>query len=127
MDIKKKSDISSGKSYVERKYVTSITTNSAVILKEAPIPKGIPLFGTIFEFLNIGGAKMLHEYVDRRHKELGPIYRERIGPVMAVFVNSPQEYRRIFRLEGQTPKHFLPEAWVLYNELRSLKRGLLFM
>ncbi|KAI4477891.1 hypothetical protein M0804_012371 [Polistes exclamans] len=127
MDIKKKSDISSGKSYVERKYVTSITTNSAVILREPPKPKGFPLFGTIFEFLNTGGAKMLHEYVDRRHKELGPIYRERIGPVMAVFVNSPQEYRRIFRLEGPTPKHFLPEAWLIYNELRSLERGLLFM
>ncbi|XP_035723788.1 cytochrome P450 315a1, mitochondrial-like isoform X1 [Vespa mandarinia] len=124
---KKEMKISSpGESY-ERKYVTSATTTTNITLREPPKPKGFPVFGTIFEFLTTGGAKTLHEYVDRRHKELGPIYRERIGPIMAIFVNSPQEYRRIFRLEGPMPKHFLPEPWVLYNELRSLQRGLLFM
>jgi ecdysteroid 2-hydroxylase len=75
-----------------------------------------------------GGAQRLHEYVDRRHRELGPVYREQIGPVRGVFINSPDEFRRIFlRLEGSTPRHFLPEAWMLYNEIRSQRRGLLFM
>ncbi|KMQ90601.1 cytochrome p450 315a1 [Lasius niger] len=75
-----------------------------------------------------GGAKKLHEYVDRRHRELGPVFREKIGPLWIVFVNSPDEFRRIFlRLEGPTPQNFVPEAWRLYNEMRAQRRGLLFM
>ncbi|XP_076653765.1 cytochrome P450 family protein sad isoform X1 [Halictus rubicundus] len=94
---------------------------------EAPEPRGLPLFGTFFSFLLAGGAKRQHEYVDRRHKQLGPVYRERLGPITAVFVNSPEEFRRIFRIEGPAPKHFLPEAWTLYNDIRKCRRGLLFM
>ncbi|XP_015435772.1 PREDICTED: cytochrome P450 315a1, mitochondrial [Dufourea novaeangliae] len=97
------------------------------ILQSAPEPRGLPLFGTLFSFLLAGGAKRQHEYVDRRHKELGPVYRERLGLVSAVFINSPQEFRRVFRIEGQAPKHFLPEAWMLYNDIRKCRRGLLFM
>ncbi|KAK2581866.1 hypothetical protein KPH14_002329 [Odynerus spinipes] len=110
----------------KKEYATTATTNTTTF-PQPPEPRGLPVFGTVFQFLAAGGAKKLHEYVDRRHKELGPIYRDRIGPVKAIFVNSPQEYRRIFRIEGQTPKHFLPEPWVLYNEMRALRRGLLFM
>lgn len=96
--------------------------------KEPPESHGIPVFGTILSLAMAGGAQKLHEYVDKRHREFGPIYREQIGPVRAVFVNSPEEFRRIFqRLEGPMPQHFLPEAWKLYNEIRAQRRGLLFM
>ncbi|XP_012223827.2 cytochrome P450 315a1, mitochondrial isoform X1 [Linepithema humile] len=96
--------------------------------KEPPESRGIPVFGTILSLAMAGGAQKLHEYVDKRHQELGPIYREQIGPVRAVFVNSPEEFRRIFlRLEGPMPQHFLPESWKLYNEIRAQRRGLLFM
>lgn len=114
----------------ERNYATAATAATAAtgnILQEAPEPRGLPVFGTLFSFMLAGGPKKQHEYVDKRHKELGPVYRERIGPVTAVFVNSPHEFRRIFRLEGPTPKNFLPEAWTLYNEIRRCRRGLLFM
>jgi len=101
---------------------------STSVRKEPPEPRGIPFFGTILSLIMAGGAQRLHEYVDRRHRELGPVYREQIGPVRGVFINSPDEFRRIFlRLEGSTPRHFLPEAWMLYNEIRSQRRGLLFM
>lgn len=96
--------------------------------KEPPEPRGIPFFGTIFSLIKAGGAQKLHEYVDKRHRELGPVYREQIGPVRAVFVNSPDEFRRVLiELEGPMPQHFLPEAWMLYNEIRAQSRGLLFM
>lgn len=111
----------------ERNYATAATAATGNILQEAPEPRGLPVFGTLFSFMLAGGPKRQHEYVDKRHKELGPVYRERIGPVTAVFVNSPHEFRRIFRLEGPTPKNFLPEAWTLYNEIRRCRRGLLFM
>ncbi|XP_014488961.1 PREDICTED: cytochrome P450 315a1, mitochondrial [Dinoponera quadriceps] len=92
-----------------------------------PEPRGLPLIGTMLSLLIAGGGKKLHEYVDKRHRQLGPVYREQVGPVRAVFVNSPDEFRRIFRLEGTMPRHFLPESWLLYNEMRQQRRGLLFM
>ncbi|XP_071558430.1 cytochrome P450 315a1, mitochondrial [Temnothorax nylanderi] len=96
--------------------------------KDPPEPRGLPLFGTILSLISAGGAEKLHEYVDKRHRELGPVFRERIGPVRAVFVSSPDEYRKILiDLAGPTPQHFLPEAWRLYNEIREQYRGLLFM
>lgn len=96
--------------------------------KEPPESPGIPFFGTMLSLAMAGGAQKLHEYVDKRHKELGPVFREQIGPVRAVFVNSPDEFRRIFLgLEGAMPQHFLPESWKLYNEIRAQRRGLLFM
>ncbi|OAD58301.1 hypothetical protein WN48_00180 [Eufriesea mexicana] len=111
----------------DRNYGIVAATETGSILQEAPEPRGVPVVGTLFSFILSGGPKRQHEYVDRRHRELGPVYRERIGPTTAVFVNSTHEFRRIFRLEGSTPKHFLPEAWTLYNQIRKCRRGLLFM
>ncbi|XP_011267156.1 cytochrome P450 315a1, mitochondrial [Camponotus floridanus] len=96
--------------------------------KTPPEPRRVPFLGTMLSLMMAGGPQKLHEYVDKRHQELGPVFREQIGPLWIVFVNSPDEFRRIFlRLEGPTPQHFLPEAWRLYNEIREQRRGLLFM
>ncbi|XP_054007954.1 cytochrome P450 315a1, mitochondrial isoform X2 [Hylaeus anthracinus] len=125
-DISKTTVENADKSH-DRNYGTAATADNGSVPQEAPKPRGLPVIGTLLSFLFSGGAKRQHEYVDRRHKELGPVYRERIGPISAVFVNSPHEFRRIFRLEGHAPKHFLPEAWTLYNDIRKCRRGLLFM
>ncbi|KAK9297820.1 hypothetical protein QLX08_008587 [Tetragonisca angustula] len=111
----------------DRNFATVAVAATETIVQEAPEPRGIPGFGTLLSFILAGGPKRQHEYVDRRHKELGSVYRERLGPITAVFVNSTHEFRRVFRLEGSAPKHFLPEAWTLYNETRKCRRGLLFM
>ncbi|XP_011873848.1 PREDICTED: cytochrome P450 315a1, mitochondrial [Vollenhovia emeryi] len=98
------------------------------VRKEPPEPRGLPLFGTLPFLIAAGGPMKLHEYVDKRHRELGPVYREQIGPVRSVFVKSPDEYRKILiDFAGPYPQHFLPEAWKLYNEIRVQHRGLLFM
>lgn len=82
---------------------------------------------SLVSLLRYERAMKLHETVDKKHKKMGPIYKDYIGPVTAIFVNSPDDYRKIFRLEGTMPKHFLPEAWMAYNALRQCPRGLLFM
>ncbi|XP_029680801.1 cytochrome P450 315a1, mitochondrial [Formica exsecta] len=93
-----------------------------------PEPRRIPFFGTMLSLMMAGGAQKLHEYVDKRHRKLGPVFKEQIGPLWIIFVNSPDEFRKIFlRLEGPTPQHFIPEAWRLYNEIRAQRRGLIFM
>ncbi|XP_043272229.1 cytochrome P450 315a1, mitochondrial-like isoform X1 [Venturia canescens] len=102
-------------------------------IPESTIPlarknKWIPgSFETFVSLFRTEQAINLHEYVDKNHKELGPIFRDRIGPVDLIFVNSPDDFRKIFRLEGSTPMHFLPEAWHFYNKSRNCSRGLLFM
>jgi ecdysteroid 2-hydroxylase len=51
-----------------------------------PTPKGLPLIGTLFDLIKSGGAQYVHQYCDRRHQELGPIYRETMGNVEGVFI-----------------------------------------
>lgn len=77
--------------------------------------------------LTTGSWKRFHEHIDDRHRTLGPIFREPLGPIEAVFVNSPSLLRDVFAYEGKYPKHPLPEAWTFYNQLHNCKRGLFFM
>lgn len=79
-------------------------------------------FNLIFLFFG-----RLHKYIDMRHRQLGPIFREPLGPVDGVFISSPDLIRQIFLYEGKYPKHPLPDAWLLYNEIHNCKRGLFFM
>lgn len=99
--------------------VPSITT--------MPDARGPPFVGAMASIISSGFGSNLHEYVDSLHQKHGSIFRGRIGPVESVFVNSPREMRKVFDLEGPTPRHFLPEAWLHYNQMRNCKRGLLFM
>lgn len=119
-----------------RRYCGSAKLNRAgstgETLASAKIPEAggrrVPgLLGSLVSLVNADRATRLHEHVHKLHGELGAIYRDRVGPVDAIFLNSPDDFQKIFRLEGRTPKHFLPEAWMLYNEIRQCSRGLLFM
>ncbi|XP_076335674.1 cytochrome P450 315a1, mitochondrial-like [Tachypleus tridentatus] len=92
-----------------------------------PSPKGLPLVGTIFDLLYSGGAPKIHEYCDKRHKELGSIYREKLGAVEAVFVAEGELIQRVYQNEGRYPMHLVPEPWLIYNEINGIQRGLFFM
>ncbi|XP_040578873.1 cytochrome P450 315a1, mitochondrial isoform X2 [Lepeophtheirus salmonis] len=53
---------------------------------------------------------------------------ERIGPdVDALFIADPEIVRKIFSLESKYPKHFIPQAWSVYGDMRNRKRGLFFL
>lgn len=113
-----------------RRFASKVANASNERLVEActmPEARGPPLLGMASWLISSAAGTKLHEYVDQKHKELGPIYKDCVGPVKAIFVNSPDEYRKIFRLEGPMPKHYLPEAFYAYNQMRNCKRGLLFM
>ncbi|XP_054290400.1 cytochrome P450 315a1, mitochondrial isoform X2 [Macrosteles quadrilineatus] len=62
-----------------------------------------------------------------RHRQLGSVFHETLGPVSAVFISDPTDMRRAFASEGKYPIHLLPDAWVLYNKLYDKERGLFFM
>lgn len=94
---------------------------------QIPAPKSLPVIGTTLSLIAAGGAPKLHLYINKRHRELGTIFRDKIGPISAVFVSDPEYMRTMFNLEGKHPKHVLPEGWVVYNKIRGYKRGLFFM
>ncbi|XP_063611446.1 cytochrome P450 315a1, mitochondrial-like [Penaeus indicus] len=95
--------------------------------EQVPTPLGYPLLGTLPEFLAAGGVQNFHKYATQRHRQLGSIYRERIGGADLLFVSDPATVRQVFAAEGPHPQHFIPEAWTLYNEDRRVSRGLFFM
>lgn len=95
--------------------------------EELPTPRGYPLLGTLPEFLAAGGVQQYHKYISQRHRELGGVFRETLGGSELVFVSDPAAVRQVFASEGQYPRHFIPEAWLLYNQDRQVRRGLFFM
>ncbi|CAH1638272.1 unnamed protein product [Spodoptera littoralis] len=94
-----------------------------------PRPKSLPIVGTKLDFIAAGGGSKLHEYVDFRHKQLGPIFCDKLGgKIDLVFVSDPALIKTLFlNLEGKYPIHILPEPWELYEKLYGAKRGLFFM
>ncbi|XP_044266354.1 cytochrome P450 315a1, mitochondrial [Tribolium madens] len=104
-----------------------VSANTVLHFEDIPSPKGLPLVGTTFSLIAHGSTPKLHDYVDHRHKQLGPIFKEKLGPVSAVFVSDPDEIRAVFGHEGKYPMHVLPDAWVAYNQMYGCPRGLFFM
>ncbi|XP_015783494.1 cytochrome P450 315a1, mitochondrial [Tetranychus urticae] len=101
--------------------------SSAQPFEEMPTPKSYPVVGTTLTLMAFGGAAHLHEYCDSRHKELGPIYREKLGPTECVFIADSSMVQKVYSNEGRFPNHMVPEAWTIYNEITGVKRGLFFM
>nr|ALD15933.1 cytochrome P450 [Dendroctonus armandi] len=100
---------------------------SCRFIRTMPAPKGLPVFGTTLSLMMAGSSPKLHRYIDARHHQLGPIFQESIGPVPCVFVADPADMRLVFAKEGKYPRHLLPEAWTVYNQLHNVSRGLFFM
>nr|UYL69088.1 cytochrome P450 315a1 [Colaphellus bowringi] len=100
---------------------------SSLDFGDLPSPKRLPLIGTTLSLLAAGGPTKLHKYIDKRHEELGPIFKDNVGPVTGVFVADPEGIRSVFANEGKYPIHIKPESWLLYNEKHGCTRGLFFM
>ncbi|XP_064079150.1 cytochrome P450 315a1, mitochondrial-like [Macrobrachium nipponense] len=95
--------------------------------KEMPSSPGMPILGTLPEFVAAGGVQNQHNYIAKRHQQLGSVFKERLAGHELVYVSDPSVVRDVFANEGQYPKHYIPEAWLLYNEDRQANRGLFFM
>ncbi|KAI1293694.1 Mitochondrial cytochrome P450 -like protein [Halotydeus destructor] len=94
---------------------------------QVPSPKSWPIVGTTFDLIRAGGAEHVHEYCDKRHKSLGPIYKETMGNQEFVFLSDAQLIQKVYQSEGKYPVHMVPEPWTLYNQKHNIQRGLFFM
>ncbi|XP_014271100.1 cytochrome P450 315a1, mitochondrial [Halyomorpha halys] len=97
------------------------------MVKMIPYVRGLPIIGTSLSILAAGSSPKLHLYIDRKHKKLGPIFKENMGTVCGIFLADPWAARTIFSAEGRYPKHIVPEPWKVYNKLYNCNRGLFFM
>lgn len=112
--------------------------------EEIPTPPSLPLVGTLLDLILAGGAEYVHQYCDKRHKSLGPIYREKLGNVEAVFLSDAKLIQKVrahpfffrftnvhsaqvYKFEGKYPQHMVPEPWIIYNQSKGIQRGLFFM
>ncbi|XP_050303517.1 cytochrome P450 315a1, mitochondrial [Anthonomus grandis grandis] len=110
-----------------RKWYSVDPATPAKEFHEIPGAKGLPFIGTTLSLILAGSSPKLHVYIDKRHKQYGPIFKEKIGPVPCVFISDPEAIRLVFAHEGKYPIHLLPEAWTTYNDLYNVSRGLFFM
>lgn len=103
-----------------RRFVSSSAHLQVLDFREMPSPRGFPILGTAFSLIMAGGYTKLHEYIDKRHKELGPVFKDNVGPVTAVFLSDPEEMRKVFAKEGKF------NAYNLFISLNSftLKRSI---
>lgn len=72
---------------IQESKTTSTTTASVRPYDEVPTPKGFPAIDLIMS----GGPSYLHEYAHKRHTNLGPIFKEKLGGTLeGVFVADAQ-------------------------------------
>ncbi|CAH2262843.1 jg9217 [Pararge aegeria aegeria] len=114
---------------VKRFKGTSIQQDKLMGIGDIPHAKYLPIIGTKLDFIAAGGGTKLHEYIDSRHKQLGPIFSERLaGSTELVFISDPLLMKSLFiNMEGKYPMHILPDPWVLYEKIYGSQRGLFFM
>lgn len=104
--------------------MTSSCLNKLKAFNEIPCKKS--LLPIAIDLILQGGPKYLHAHFHKRHKQLGPILRERMGPYELVSIAEPSLIRKTIANEGRCPQTKLPPAWTLYNETMGLERGLFF-
>ncbi|KAJ0176555.1 hypothetical protein K1T71_007734 [Dendrolimus kikuchii] len=115
--------------YCNKNYTSKTILAAQNTIEDMPHPKELPLVGTKLDFYMFGGGTNLHEYINSRHKQLGPVFYERLGgTTKLIFISDPALIKSLFlNLEGKYPTHILPEPWILYENLYGSKRGLFFM
>lgn len=84
-----------------RRFVSGSTHLQVLDFQEMPSPRGLPFVGTAFSLIMAGGYTRLHQYIDEKHKELGPVFKDNVGPVTAVFLSDAEEMRKVFAKEGE--------------------------
>lgn len=105
---------------------TNQTKNLLRIKSLDQIPTNKSLLPSAFGLLFSGGANYLHEHCDKRHKQLGSIYRERLGTHELIFLSNTKLIQTVIANEGQYPHHNVPECWNYFNQVNKVERGLFF-
>ncbi|KAK7114680.1 cytochrome P450 27C1-like [Littorina saxatilis] len=106
---------------------TAATTEESRVrsFDEMPGPKGYPVVGTLLEYFRKENHGRMHEIQRRNHRQYGTIFKEPFGPAKNVCVADPSIVEEILRSEGPYPNRPPYESWVLYNNLRKRRGGVM--
>ena len=93
-------------------------------LNEIPGPKGLPLIGTLIDYVRDQGYTRMHVMQQLRVQQYGEIYREKILNHETVTISNPDDVEFLFRNEGKYPVRE-PEfpLWTKYKEEKNQGHG----
>ena len=97
--------------------------------KEIPGPKGLPIIGTLLDYVRdqgegIRGYKRMHVMQQQRIQQFGSIYREKIVDFETVAISNPDDVQLLFRNEGKYPtREPIFPLWMKYKEERKQAHG----
>ncbi|XP_061192018.1 cytochrome P450 10-like [Saccostrea echinata] len=105
---------------------TNIQTSSVKSFDNIPGPKGLPVVGTLFDYMKKDGFRFnkMFEAYRQRALQFGPIFKENIANISTVVISDPVEYNKVIRVDGKFPERHLMEPWHHYRELKKLGQGL---
>ena len=98
--------------------------------KEIPGPKGLPIIGTLLDYVRdqgegMSGYKRMHVMQQQRIQQFGSIYREKIVNFETVAISNPENVQFLFRNEGKYPtRQPVFPLWMKYKEEREQPLGL---
>ncbi|XP_022312941.2 cytochrome P450 10-like [Crassostrea virginica] len=101
-------------------------TSSVKPFDSIPGPKGLPVIGTLFDYMKKDGFRFnkLFEAYRQRAQVFGPIFKENIANISTVVITDPTEYNKVVRADGKYPKRHQMEPWYHYREQRNRGQGL---
>ncbi|OWF55008.1 cytochrome P450 10-like isoform X2 [Mizuhopecten yessoensis] len=105
---------------------TPVIENKVQNYDAIPGPKGLPLIGTLFDYLKKDGLRFnkMFEAYRTRALEFGPIYKEKIATISTVIISDPDEYSKVIRDEGKYPMRREMEPMAYYRSKNGIGLGL---
>ena len=91
---------------------------------EIPGPRGLPVVGTLLDYVRDKGHMRIHEIQQQRVQQYGEIYHEKIFDYETVTISNPDDVQYLFRHEGKYPQRepVFP-LWMKYKEDRKQAQG----
>lgn len=91
---------------------------------EIPGPKGLPVVGTLLDYVRDKGHTRIHRIQQDRVQQYGEIYRAKILNYDTVTISNPDDVQYLFRNEGKYPQRepSFP-LWMKYKEDRKQAHG----